>query len=132
MPKLSLASKGKLVSCDPRLITVLQEAIRYIDFAVIWGHRDKEFQDKAVAEGKSQTPWPTSKHNSMPSKAVDIALWPGLYERPKEDFYYLMGIVKGVACMLGISVRCGTDWYGDGETQDQRVHDLGHIELKED
>jgi hypothetical protein len=30
---------------------------------------------------------------------------------------------------LGIAIRCGADWDGDGLTSDQSFHDLAHIEL---
>jgi peptidoglycan L-alanyl-D-glutamate endopeptidase CwlK len=129
MPSFAIPSKLKLASLDVRLQTVLLEAIKYADFSIIWGHRGEKSQNDAYAKGTSQARWPDSPHNKLPSLAVDVAPWPGLYDRPAQDFYYLSGIIKGVATQLGIPVRCGCDWDGDGDTQNQRLHDLGHIEL---
>jgi hypothetical protein len=79
MPNLSNSSKEKLDTCDPQLIKLVNEAIKYFDFTVICGHRNKEDQDKAVAAGNSKTPWPTSPHNSLPSRAVDLYPYSEVY-----------------------------------------------------
>ena len=40
---------------------------------IVCGHRNKEDQNKAFAEGKSKLKWPKGKHNKLPSQAVDAA-----------------------------------------------------------
>jgi peptidoglycan L-alanyl-D-glutamate endopeptidase CwlK len=52
------------------------QVIKKTDFSVICGHRSKEDQDKAFAEGHSKLKWPNSKHNKVPSEAVDIVPYP--------------------------------------------------------
>lgn len=46
------------------------------DFSIICGHRSKEEQDKAFAEGKSKLRFPKSAHNSSPAMAFDFAPYP--------------------------------------------------------
>jgi peptidoglycan L-alanyl-D-glutamate endopeptidase CwlK len=123
----------KLASLDMRLQHVLLEALSVVRFTLIWGFRGEGDQNAAYNDvpPRSFQKWPDSKHNKLPSLAVDVAPFPGLYSRPPQDFYFLAGIIKGVGAQLGIPLVSGCDWDGDGETQDQRFHDLGHIELKD-
>ena len=134
----------QLESCDPRLQDVAQRAIRIIDFKVCEGHRDKEKQNKAFAEGKSKVQWPNGKHNLLPSKAFDLApypiIWPtpelkkndfGKYVKVVARFYLLAGVIMTVAAMMGIKLRWGGDWDGDWDLFDQDFDDLGHFELED-
>ncbi len=60
--------------------------------------------------------------------AVDIAPYPIDWKDHKR-FYYLAGIVKGVASQMGIKVRWGGDWDSDNDLNDQSFMDLGHFEI---
>lgn len=124
-------SQKKLETCDERLQALLNEAIKVIDFSVIEGHRTKELQDRYFKAKTSKLRWPNSKHNTYPSLAVDIAPYPIRWEGPKSAarFYYLQGIVMGLAVSMGIKIRFGGDWDGDGDITDQKFDDLPHIEL---
>jgi peptidoglycan L-alanyl-D-glutamate endopeptidase CwlK len=130
MPVFGKASKAKLATVDSRLVEVLEEAIKIIDFTVLVGHRGKEDQDKAVAEGKSKLGWPNSKHNSLPSKAVDIAPYP-IDWSDRERFTYLAGIVKGIAHSKGYKVVWGGDWNNNGELKDNSFDDLPHFQIED-
>lgn len=130
MPKFSFESKQRLSTCDRRIQEVLNEAIKYFDFAVIVGHRGKEAQDEAFRTGVSKKPWPTSNHNKTPSKAVDIAPYP-IDWKDTERFYYLAGWIMAIAKLKGINMRAGLDWDMDTEVRDQTFFDLGHVELIE-
>lgn len=137
MPKFSEVSKQRLATCDPRLQDILTEAIKYVDFTVAEGHRGRDAQNKAVAEGKSQKPWPTGSHNAYPSRAVDI--WPYIPELRGPDwkdivaFGRLMGVVQCIAMQKGIRLRFGLDWDGDWRTVDrdptEDFLDAPHVEL---
>lgn len=72
---------------------------KFPDCHVSWTFRSKEWQDKAVFEGKSKLKWPNSYHNHMEngkpcSRAMDlfqlhpeyIALFPKHYFRKIWDF----------------------------------------------
>lgn len=127
MPKFSKKSLQRLATCDPRLQEICYEAIKTIDFTVICGHRSQQEQDKAVKEGKSRLKWPHSKHNSFPSKAVDIA--PIKYRNSRafidwEDldfFRSLSGLMKDIAKEKGIAITWGGDW--------KTLVDMPHYEL---
>lgn len=130
MPSFGTASRVRLKTLDPRLQALLKEAIKHVDFAITCGHRGQAEQNKAVAEGKSKTPWPTSKHNSMPSLAVDVAPYAnGILWDDLEGFTLLAGIIKGISLMMGINIRIGIDWDGDLVVKEHSFKDRPHIEL---
>jgi peptidoglycan LD-endopeptidase CwlK len=132
MPKFSTSSMLQKRYADPRLQRWLDELIKYTDFAIVCSYRDKEAQDKAVAENKSKTPWPTSKHNSKPSLAVDIVPYSshyGLMWNDNRAFYMLAGAGKMMAAQLGLKLRWGGDWDSDNDLNDQKFNDLPHWEI---
>lgn len=138
MPSFSNLSMQRLQTCDPRLQEILLEAIKWVDFTVLCGHRTKEEQDEAVMHGFSKVRFPNSKHNSFPSKAVDIAPW---FRDVKIDwkdipaFARLAGYIQRIADEKGIKIRWGGDWDGDwrtaGHDDSERFLDAPHIELVE-
>lgn len=123
-------SLKKLETCHTDIQKVMHEAIKLIDFTIIWGHRGEVEQNQAYYEGRSKKLFPKSKHNVSPSNAIDIAPWPIPWE-DREQFYYLGGIVMGVATTLEIPLRYGGDWNNNGRTSDNTFDDLGHFELYE-
>lgn len=129
MPKFGQVSMRKLETAHPDLQRLFLEVVKYFDCTVLEGYRNKMAQDKAVAEGRSQTPYPTSKHNRMPSMAVDVAPFPVDWADTKR-FYFFAGVVKGIALQMNIPIRWGGDWDGDTETKDNSFMDLPHYELK--
>jgi len=130
MPKFGKSSSERLFTCHPDIQRLFNEVIKYYDCSVTCGHRSKEDQDKAFNEKKSKVQWPNSKHNSMPSVAADVVPYPIDWDDTRR-FYMFVGIVRGVAAMMGIKIRCGADWDGDMEVKDQNFHDLPHFELVE-
>lgn len=89
---------------------VLNEAIKHFDFAVVWGHRGEADQTRAFRAGLSRNPFPTSKHNSLPSKAFDIVPYPEGYEASYERFYEMATYVFAAASKLGVKIRWGGHW----------------------
>ncbi len=128
MPSFSKISQQRLNTVDPRLRAVIVEVIKLYDFSVICGHRGKEKQDAAVAAGMSKVNYPDSKHNTVPSKAIDIAPYP-IDWNDRERFVYLAGMVKGVAHCRGLKVRWGGDFNQDGDLHNQSFIDLPHFEV---
>lgn len=126
--KFGKSSLEKLETCDVRLRRLMHEVIKHADFTVICGHRGEEEQNKAYREGKSKLQYPSSKHNKKPSVAIDIAPNP-IDWKDERRFYYLGGLVTGIAKEMGIDIRWGGDWNGDGEIKDNRFNDLVHFEL---
>ena len=129
MPKFGKASKAHLASCTDNIQRLLNEAIKHVDFAVTCGHRGREAQDDAFINGFSTVTFPNSKHNSFPSRAVDIAPYiNGIKWDDPEGFTYLSGIIKGISLMMEIKIRNGVDWDGDLFVKEHRFIDRPHIE----
>jgi len=133
MPKFSKKSIERKNTCVPELQNILDEIIKYYDFTVIQGHRDKETQNEAYAMGNSKLSWPNSKHNSYPSEAVDIAPWPipagwGDKWKDRVKFYELAALVKYEAAKQGVNIRWGGDWDSDHDYWDNSFDDLVHFE----
>lgn len=131
MPVFGDRSLRELDTLHPALQEILREAIKVYDFIVLEGHRGEEAQNKAFREGKSKIKWPDGKHNKNPSHAADIAPYPIDWDskHAAKKFAFLAGLVTGIAHSKGYSVRWGGDWDGDGQMDDQRLHDLPHVEL---
>lgn len=137
MPEFSKVSKERLSGCHPDLITLMNSAIDDYDFTIICGYRSQKDQDKAYNEGKSKLKYPDSKHNLIPSMAVDIAPvkyfdnggvwidWDDL-----QSFFDLHEVIKSHAKELGIKIRWGGDWDGNPLTRN-KFNDFPHYELIE-
>ena len=128
MPSFGTESLARLSTCDERLQKVLKELIKYFDIKILEGHRGKELQDKAFAEGKSKLKFPQSKHNSNPSKAVDIVPWP-LDWKDRERFFYMAGVAIGIGASMGIKLRWGGCWAMDNNFKANKFDDLPHLEV---
>lgn len=128
MYKYGKSSRERLATCHPDLQKLFNELIKDWDISILCGHRTEEEQNAAVASGNSKTPFPKSKHNAMPSLGVDAALYPVDWNDTGRH-YMFVGMVKQKAKDLGIEIRCGADWDGDNDTNDQTFNDLVHFEL---
>jgi hypothetical protein len=120
MPTFSAISEAKLQTCHPKLQSIMREVITHYDFAILYGHRGEADQNEAFETGNSNKRWPDSKHNSIPSHAVDIAPYPVDWENELE-FWYLAGLVMATAQKHGIRLRWGGRW--------RKPHDCPHFEL---
>lgn len=157
MPAFGQRSSANLATCDKRIQLVLNKAIEIFDFSVICGYRSKEAQDRAFKERRSTKMYPNSKHNRMPSPAVDIWPWyPGqnwkaeiwltdmtvmeaLDEMDKvkakkaletiKRWHFMIGLIIGIGHSMGISLRSGGDWDKDFKFDDHRLIDLPHLQL---
>ncbi len=128
MPRFSQRSLDRLETCDERLQRIFTEVIRITDCTVLDGHRGRERQNELYASGASQLRYPRSKHNGLPSLAVDVAPYPLDWD-DLPRFYRFAGVVFGVAGMLDIPLRWGGDWDRDWDLKDNRFNDLPHFEI---
>ena len=128
MPSFSQISRERLNTCDPKLQQLFNEVIKHFDIIVLCGHRNEADQTAAFKDHKSDKQWPESKHNKLPSLAVDIAPYPIVWNN-KERFYYLAGLVEATAHDLSIPIHWGGDWDKDTDFYDQKLYDLPHFEL---
>jgi hypothetical protein len=133
----SKVSLDRLHTCDIHLQELMATALKLtpMDFTVLCGHRSIEEQQALFNADPPTTHIDgitrLSTHNHTPSRGVDIAPWP-IDWSDRERFYFLGGLILGVAGSRGLRVRYGGDWDGDGSFRDQHFDDLGHFELQED
>jgi hypothetical protein len=92
MYKFSEKSEQKLQTCHADLQAVLRAAIQLTNFTILDGARDEVAQNAAFAAGKSKLKYPHSKHNHVPSLAVDIAPFPVDWKN-RERFAFLAGVI---------------------------------------
>lgn len=128
MPHFSQKSKDNLESCDSRLQYLFNQVVRHFDCTILIGHRTEEDQEKAFNDGKSKLHYPDSKHNRVPSYAVDVAPYPVDWD-DRRRFDHFAGFVKGIASQVGLNIRWGGDWSGDFNLNDQTFDDLVHFEI---
>jgi len=125
MPKFGKRSRERMRGVDSRLINVMNELIKLMDVTIIEGLRTKERQEELVAKGASKTKF--SKH--IEGKALDLSPYPIDWEN-RDGFYYMGGMIRGIAQQLGYDIRYGGDWDSDGQTKDNNFDDLVHVEIK--
>lgn len=128
MSKFGQSSIDRLSTCHPDLQKLFNEVVKNYDCSVICGHRGKDEQDAAVKAGNSKLSWPNSKHNVLPSNAVDVVPFP-IDWNDINRFYHFAGFVLATANQLGIKVRFGADWDGDLNFKEEKFKDLPHWEL---
>ena len=131
MPKFGKRSKERLATCDERLQEVFNEVIQFVDCSVLEGHRSQERQDKLYDEGKTKVKYPRGRHNSNPSRAVDVTPYPVDWE-DRERQTLFAGFVLGIARAKGIKLRWGGDWDMDFQVMDNRFDDFPHFEVRDD
>jgi len=133
MPYFGRDSSDRLETCHPDLQRLFREVVQQVDCAILCGHRDQAEQMRVYREGLSQLWYPRSKHNLIPSMAVDVAPFhakkPHVRWQDKDSWYFFGGYVKGVADQMGIRIRWGGDFDMDGNFRDQSLIDLPHYEL---
>lgn len=121
MYKFGKTSTERLSQCDEKLQTILNEAIKHMDISVVCGHRSEEEQTKAFDNGRSQLQYPNSKHNKIPSMAVDIAPYnKGIDWNDIESFNKMLDLIQKIANDSNIKIRLGRDF---------SFRDYPHVEL---
>ena len=128
MYKFGSRSKKHLVTLDERLQKVLNEVIKYVDCSIIEGHRSAERQNKLFEEGRTKVKYPHGRHNSNPSRAVDVVPYPIDWD-DRARFHLFAGFVIGIAQSMGIKLRWGGDWNMNFEVDDNNFDDFPHFEL---
>lgn len=122
--KFGKASLERLNKCDMRLDALCKRMLERSDFdlTVTCGYRGKEEQEKAFDEGKSKAHFGQSKHNSFPSKAVDICPYPINWDTKDPRWYQMVALAYDCARELNIKIRCGAFF---------SFKDFPHIELED-
>lgn len=131
MGTFSKTSRDRLATCHIDLQTIFNEVVVGFDCTIIEGHRSQEMQDQYFNEGQSRVKYPNSKHNPIPSNAVDVGPYlNGDVSWDQKHCLYFAGYVMGIAYKLDIPIRFGGDWNMNFEVMtDQTFQDLVHFEL---
>ena len=129
MARFSKKSKKNLSTCHEDLQKVFNEVIKYVDCSVLEGHRSEERQEQLFSEGKTKVHYPKGRHNSKPSRAVDVVPYP-IDWKDRERFHLFSGFVIGLARGMGITLRWGGDWNMNFEVDDNKFDDFPHFELR--
>lgn len=156
MPSFSTRSLSRLNTCHPLLAELCLRVVEHHDITITCGHRPKAEQDRAYQSGASTKQWPRSRHNTMPSMAVDVAPWPipenwgsvdgktngarDLDWKERVKFYEMVAVFRFTWAQIlsdfpelatRHTLRFGADWDGDLDYRDQSFDDLVHIELRD-
>lgn len=135
MAKYSIKSIDRLSKVDHRLINLFSRVIKYYDHVILTGHRTEAEQNAKFAKGLTKVKWPNSKHNLVPSRAIDAAPYPIPDKWGEENvkelvkFYEFAAIVRYEAAREGLKIRWGGDWDMDKDYKDNTFDDLVHFEL---
>jgi peptidoglycan LD-endopeptidase CwlK len=126
--KLTATSLKRLKGVDTRLVAVVMRAaeITTQPFQITEGVRTVERQRTLVARGASKTM--RSRH--LTGHAVDVVAMVG--GRISWEFPLYLAIrdaMFAAAKELGIVLRWGADWDGDGDSKDETFVDSPHFEL---
>ena len=129
MPSFGRKSREQLSTCHENLQKVFNEVIKHVDCSVLEGHRDERTQEKLYAEGKTKVNYPMGRHNTKPSRAVDVVPYP-IDWKDRERFHLFSGYVIGLARGMGITLRWGGDWNMNFKVNDNKFDDFPHFELR--
>jgi peptidoglycan LD-endopeptidase CwlK len=130
MPSFSQNSLDHLSTCVQPLQDLFNEVIKYFDCTIVCGYRNQQDQDQAFADGLTKLKWPNGKHNTQPSKAVDVApCINGKINWSLNQCILFAGIVLGFASQKGIKIRWGGDWNSNLDLSDNTFNDYDHFEL---
>jgi len=156
MPQFGKKSETNLSMVHYVLADLCQYVVSNFDITILTGHRNEADQNAAHESGASSKQWPNSKHNSMPSMAVDAAPYPipenwgdlegqtlharDLDWKERVKFYEMVAVFRFAWTEMcdryplladQYEIRFGADWDGDGDYRDQKFDDLVHIEIAE-
>lgn len=120
MSRYSNASKERLATVHPVLQLLFNRAMDTcpvgLDWSILCGFRGEADQNKAYSSGHSKLRWPNSKHNSVPSRAVDAAPYVnGSISWDWKHYYPVAAHVKATWAQMSKTERGGftLSWGGD-------------------
>jgi len=124
-----LDKRSKIVydELHPDLQTLVDRVHEVMPLKLICGFRNEADQNKAFEMGLSKVQWPDSKHNKLPSLAVDVS--PDPIDWDRERLTYMAGMIMALAYFLSIPLLWGGDWSNDTVLKDNAFDDLVHFEL---
>jgi peptidoglycan L-alanyl-D-glutamate endopeptidase CwlK len=129
------------MTLHPMMQQLMDAVLIQTDIKIQYGLRDQKQQDSFYKKGTSRLKYPNSKHNKtddphmkdkryLLSDAVDITPYPKEYQATAQDLIDLSKIVFAEATRLGIKIRWGGDFNGDGDKTKNDAWDKYHYELR--
>jgi peptidoglycan L-alanyl-D-glutamate endopeptidase CwlK len=123
---------SRLKGVNGDLVRVVKHAADMVPLMVIEGLRTKERQAELYAIGRTKPGKPVtwtlnSKH--CDGLAVDVAPIP-LDWTDRKAFLAVAGAMFAAAQRIGVDLRWGGDWDGDGVYGERGESDLPHFELR--
>lgn len=113
-----------LATCDKRLQELAYMMLDRSDFdlTITCGYRTEDEQNEAYKNGKSRARFGESKHNTFPSKAIDICPYPINWDTKDIRWQEMALNAMWCAGKLGIEIVWGGSF--------KSIKDLPHFELK--
>jgi len=127
--KYSDRSKLYLLTCCEPIQQVFNEVIKHFDCTILCGHRTEVDQERVFHDSRSKVRWPNSRHNKLPSDAIDAVPYPVDW-MDRDRFHYFAGHVMAVAKSFGIPLIWGGDWNSNTQVKDNKFDDLPHYEIR--
>lgn len=135
MFRFSKKSLAQLDTVDPRLkaLAIQVLSVSPIDFTIVQGRRTVAQSAQNIKNGTSFLSDP-SKSKHVTGEAIDFAPYVNgkLDWDDREKFWTIAKLFKQEAEKMGIKVRLGADWNGNGSYKDEvqrGTFDGGHVEL---
>ncbi len=135
MFRFSKKSLAQLDTVDPRLkaLAIQVLSVSPIDFTIVQGRRTVAQSAQNIKNGTSFLSDP-SKSKHVTGEAIDFAPYVNgkLDWDDREKFWTIAKLFKQEAEKMGIKVRLGADWNGNGSYKDEVQRgsfDGGHVEL---
>ena len=117
-------SKECLATCDKRLQDMANMMLERspFDLTITCGHRSKDEQDAAFNNGNSKARFGESKHNFLPSRAIDIVPYPINWDDKDKRWQEMALNAMWCAGKLGFEITWGGSF--------KSIRDCPHFELK--
>ena len=124
MPSFGKRSRERLATAHPILQELFFEVVKGFDCTILCGHRTKMEQDALFYHDPPRTKakFPKSKHNVLPSNAVDVMPYP-IDWKDMDRLHEFAKHVKSVADDMDIPIEWGGDWesFFDGPHWQRKV-----------
>ena len=98
-------SRRNLKTLDVELVHCCNLVADVMNISITSGYRG-ELEQTAYFERGTGVEWPTSKHNDLPSQAVDVNPYPINYEDTNR-YCEMIGMFLMAACEHGYKIRSG-------------------------
>lgn len=123
--KWGKASKDRLATCDKRLQDLADMMLSRspFDLTITCGYRTEQEQNEAFEKGKSRAKFGQSKHNTFPSKAIDICPYPIVWDSTDQRWQEMALNAMWCAGRLGMDLVWGGTF--------KSIKDLPHFQIKD-